>query len=222
MTAPKAPPAPEPESNTGSQAPFLKLDPPPESDAWPAVLVGYDYLEAYEQEFQGQKKVSDCVVLYFGGVYKDEQGIVHTWLVKSWPMTYSVYEKARYARWIGAMTGAMPSGGTVPDDFIGGECLCEIEVVDKVSKKGTAYRAARLKNVSKLPSAMKGAVLGQASLMELQGVLEQARSAAASYKKDDQQSQPQASAKPQQSNNQSLAAQMEGGDAVDLEEDVPF
>jgi hypothetical protein len=144
--------APKAEAPKGGDD-FIHFPSFPESDTVVGTLVAYNFIKDFKtKNKEGQDLVYDAVELIYGAKTADEQ----VYFLKTYPMKYSVSEKAKYAKYCKAATGEWPEAGTTPDDFVGKPVLLTVKVEEKVSKKGKKYTASRLEGVTAVPKALKG------------------------------------------------------------------
>lgn len=144
-----APPAEQPK--TGSD--FIQLPPFPDSDTYVGCLVAANYIPDYETQDRttGEKKVFDAVELYYGAIASDGK----PYFVRTWPMRYSVSEKAKYATYIKAATGEFPEAKSQPSDFFGKPVLLTIKTEEKKSRKGKLYTASTIDGIAPVPKSLK-------------------------------------------------------------------
>lgn len=146
----EAPPAAAPK--TGND--FIKFDPFPKSDSYVLTVTSFNYIpdhpfERTDDQGKDFTVIKPAVELFLGAVI-DGKAL----FVKSWPQAYSLHEKANYAKYYQAATGAAPVPGSNVSDMVGKALLVEVEVENKVSKKGTKYTVNKIKSVTKVPSVL--------------------------------------------------------------------
>lgn len=153
MTTPfqDAPPAEAPKQNNQ----FFHFDPLPEAGPQVMTLVATNFIPEYEHidKTTGEKKVYAAIELFWG-LLNDRK----PYFIKSWPVRYSINERANWAKIVKAMTGALPEAGSRPADFVGKGAMLTIENEDKVGQKGTKYTTSRIAGYSPIPKALLSSV----------------------------------------------------------------
>ena len=143
---------------------YFRFEPIPASDSYVATLVGFNYLpEASFNRTDAKTKTKTVEVApgveFFFGVRVDGKN----YFAKSWPKYYSISERAGYYAWYKALTGTAPTIKQRPSDMLGKAALVGIEVAEKVSSKGTKYKAVNIKTVGPVPKILAGTEIPLAS-----------------------------------------------------------
>ena len=138
---------------------YFRFDPLPKSDTYVFTLVGYNYLESTpfnrtDEKTKAKTVVNGQGIEWFLGTMVDGK----PYFVKTWPVFYSISDRANYSKWYKAMTGALPTPAQRPDDCLGKGVLVPVELVDKVSSKGTKYKATKVGAPSAVPSILAATV----------------------------------------------------------------
>jgi hypothetical protein len=134
---------------------FVKLEVFPRSDTFVLTLCGFNYIPDHPfnrtDEKTGEKyiKVAAGIEFYYGALVDGK-----ACFLKTWPQSYSLNEKANYAKWYAAAVGKAPVPGTNPSEMLGKHVLGEVEVEEKTGGRGTKYKVSVLKSVTKVPSIL--------------------------------------------------------------------
>ena len=170
----EAPPASKPKEN----AEFIRFEALPESGPTIMTITAFNFLPQFEFERDdGSKYNADAIEVFFGTTIGGK-----AYFAKTWPKTYSIKDNAFYHKLYRAASGNAPAAGSKPSDIVGLGVTVDVEVKDKTSKKGKAYRAVNIKGVSPVHPKLKGEVVPVAVLRP---ELDKALSAAPEEQKGD-------------------------------------
>lgn len=160
-----APPAEAPKSTGGD---FVKLPPFPAAGQQILTIVAYNYIKDYVNTKQdGSTETFNAVEFYLGALV---DGTVC--FIKTWPKRYSINEKAGYTKFYRAALGKDPVAGSSPKDLLGAGLTANIEVKDKVGKKGTPYKSCAGKDFAAVHPKLKSEITPLEKLLPtLQDVL---------------------------------------------------
>ena len=157
MSFQEAPAAAAPKSNQD----FVHLDPLPEDGQQILTIVATNYIKEHTQ-FNKEKQIEEtfpAIEFYLGGMFGGKPGFV-----KTWPVKYSIHEKATYSKYYRAALGKEPNAGSKPSDLIGAGLTVTVKNEDKVSKKGTPYKRSRVGEVASVHPKLKGEIVAVATL----------------------------------------------------------
>lgn len=149
VTLHAAPPAEAPKSKDFFQLPAFPVE-------GPTVLtvVAYNFIPDYVNPFdEEQKPAYPAVELFLGA--ETEKGVG---FVKTYPIRYSLNEKASYHKLYKLATGKVPSAGTKPDDMVGHGLTATITNESKTSKKGKQYTVSKVKDFGAVHPKLKGEI----------------------------------------------------------------
>jgi hypothetical protein len=142
-----------------AQTNYFRFDPLPKSDTYLFTLVGFNYLESTPfnrtDEKTKQKTVEHGpgIEWFLGTMVKDKP-----YFIKTWPIYYSISDRANYTKWYKAFTGAAPTAKQRPSECLGKAVMVPVELVQKTSAKGTTYTAAKTGSPSPVPSMLEGSI----------------------------------------------------------------
>lgn len=141
-----------------------RFDPLPASGPQIMTIVAWDFLPKHEfkDPTTGTIKVADAVEPYYGTQIDGK-----TYFVRGRPMTYSLNEKANYLKIYTAATGKAPVPGSTPKDTLGKGVTVDVELTDKVSKKGKPYKSTKIKAVTPVHPKLQGEVVPLKTLAPL-------------------------------------------------------
>lgn len=157
MSFQEAPAAAAPKSTQD----FFHLDPLPEDGQQILTIVAANYIKEHTQ-FNQTKQVEEtfpAIEFYLGALFAGKPGFV-----KTWPIKYSIHEKARYSQYYRCALGKEPAAGSKPADLIGAGLTVTVKNEDKVSKKGTAYKRTRVEDVAAVHPKLKAEIAPVATL----------------------------------------------------------
>ena len=146
-----APPAEAPKSANS----FVHLDPLPESGPQVMTLVATNFIPDYKDVDRntGETRIYAALELYWGLRFDGK-----SYFIKTWPMRYSINERANWAKVVKAMTGSLPETGSSPKDVLGKGAMLTIENAEKVSKKGTKYSVSQINGYSPVPKVLVASI----------------------------------------------------------------
>lgn len=157
MSFQEAPSAVAPKSNQD----FFHLDPLPEDGQLILTVVATNYIKEHTQ-FNKEKQVEEtfpAIEFYLGALFNGKPGFV-----KTWPVKYSIHEKATYSKYYRSALGKEPNAGSKPADLVGSGLTVTVKNEDKVSKKGTPYKRSRVGEVAAVHPKLKAEIVPVASL----------------------------------------------------------
>lgn len=139
---------------------FFRFDPLPKSDTYVFTLVGFNYLESAPFNRTDEKTKQKTVVNgpgieWFLGTKVGNK----SFFVKTWPIYYSINDRANYTKWYTAFTGVAPTPKQRPGDCMGQAVLVPIQLQDKVSTKGTKYVATKVGAPTAVPSILQATIV---------------------------------------------------------------
>lgn len=145
---------------------FVRLEGIPESagDTLIMTAVAFNYIPEHT-EFNKEKKeeqVFPAIEWFFGTQVNGK-----TYFVKTWPMRYSIHEKAKYTKYFKALTGKIPAPGSTFKDAIGGGVTATINSVQKQRKDGSSYLSTKIVDVAPVHPKLRGEIIPVATLRPL-------------------------------------------------------
>ena len=155
-TLQSAPPAEAPKSAQE----FFHLPAFPEAGPTVLTVISSNYIPDYVNQFDDENKGAYPAVEFFLGA-ETSKGIG---LVKTYPMRYSLHEKAGYTKFYKLASGKAPAAGSKPDDIYGKGISANIVNEDKVSKKGKAYTRSSVKDYAAVHPKLVGEITPLAKL----------------------------------------------------------
>jgi len=158
-TLQSAPPAVAPKQMND----FVFLPAFPVDGAQVLTVISHNYIPEYKNPFAEEEKPACPAVEFYLGA-DTEAGIG---LIKTFPITYSLHEKATYPKLYKMATGKECVAGSSPDDMNGHGLTGTITNVAKTSKKGKAYTASKVGEFAAVHPKLKGEIAPLAKLKPL-------------------------------------------------------
>ena len=126
-------------------------------------IICHNYIASYTNPFaEPDKPAVPAVEFYLGA--DTEAGVG---LIKTYPITYSLHEKATYPKLYKMATGKEATAGSSPDDMNGHGLTGTITNEAKTSKKGKAYTRSKVGEFAAVHPKLKGEIAPLAKLKPL-------------------------------------------------------